>query len=153
MRAGIELQLILTSDLDRFAATTALFIPAILTRNALTVPYQRGRRVRALRSEPTARRGAPRHADHSSGPCQIDSHATALARSLAQALAPVLFGAVSDHVFGGGRTGLRWTFVVMLLPLGASAMLYLRGKTHVSTRCRLCGWGGPPARGASGRPD
>jgi hypothetical protein len=30
---------------------------------------------------------------------------------------------VSDYVFGGGRTGLQWTFVVMLIPLGASAWL------------------------------
>src|SRR5207253_8681918 len=40
-----------------------------------------------------------------------------LLRSLAQALAPLIFGAVSDHVFGGGRSGLQWTFVVMLVPL------------------------------------
>lgn len=39
----------------------------------------------------------------------------------AQALAPLLFGAVSDYVFGG-RDGLRWTFVVMLVPLAASAV-------------------------------
>ena len=50
-----------------------------------------------------------------------------LLRSLAQALAPFLFGAVSDHVFGGGRTGLQWTFVVMLVPLAASAVLLFRG--------------------------
>ncbi|MGH2927332.1 MAG: MFS transporter, partial [Solirubrobacteraceae bacterium] len=42
-------------------------------------------------------------------------------RTAAQALAPVLFGAVSDYVFGGGTSGLRWTFVVMLLPLAVSA--------------------------------
>jgi MFS family permease len=45
-------------------------------------------------------------------------------RTGAQALAPLLFGAVSDYVFGGqskGHEGLRWTFVVMLLPLAASA--------------------------------
>jgi predicted MFS family arabinose efflux permease len=47
-------------------------------------------------------------------------------RSLAQALAPLLFGAVSDHIFGGGRSGLQWTFVVMLLPLLASAWVLLR---------------------------
>jgi MFS family permease len=45
-------------------------------------------------------------------------------RTGAQALAPVIFGAVSDYLFGGGASGLRWTFVVMLLPLGLSA-LYL----------------------------
>jgi MFS family permease len=42
-------------------------------------------------------------------------------RTMAQASAPLLFGAVSDHVFGGGRSGLQWTFAIMLLPLAASA--------------------------------
>jgi MFS family permease len=51
-----------------------------------------------------------------------------LLRSLAQALAPLLFGAVSDYVFGGGRAGLQWTFVVMLVPLAASAYLLFRGR-------------------------
>jgi len=49
-----------------------------------------------------------------------------LLRSLAQALAPVLFGAVSEYVFGGGATGLRWTFALMLLPLVGSALLLAR---------------------------
>jgi hypothetical protein len=44
-------------------------------------------------------------------------------RSPAQALAPLLFGAMADYVFGGGRTGLQWTFAVMLIPLAASAAL------------------------------
>jgi MFS family permease len=43
-------------------------------------------------------------------------------RTGAQALAPVLFGAVADYIFGGGTSGLRWTFVVMMLPLAASAV-------------------------------
>ena len=47
-------------------------------------------------------------------------------RTGAQALAPLLFGAVSDYVFGGGHSGLRWTFVVMLLPLAASAFMLYR---------------------------
>jgi MFS family permease len=42
-------------------------------------------------------------------------------RTIAQAFAPLLFGAVSDHVFGGGRSGLQWTFAIMLLPLAGSA--------------------------------
>ncbi|HZC31253.1 MAG TPA: MFS transporter, partial [Gaiellaceae bacterium] len=50
-----------------------------------------------------------------------------LLRSLAMALAPLLFGAVSDYVFGGGRSGLQWTFAVMLLPLAASAAFLFRG--------------------------
>jgi MFS family permease len=47
-------------------------------------------------------------------------------RGLAQALAPLLFGAVSDYVFGGGRFGLQWTFVLMLVPLGVSAFLLFK---------------------------
>jgi hypothetical protein len=47
-------------------------------------------------------------------------------RGFAQALAPLLFGVVSDHVFGGGRSGLQMTFVVMLLPMAASAALLYR---------------------------
>lgn len=47
-------------------------------------------------------------------------------RTLAQALAPFLFGLVSEAVFGGGRSGLEWTFVVMLLPLAGSTLLLYR---------------------------
>jgi MFS family permease len=42
-------------------------------------------------------------------------------RTLGQAIAPVTFGGVSDYAFGGGRSGLQWTFALMLLPLSASA--------------------------------
>ena len=48
-------------------------------------------------------------------------------RTTAQALAPLLFGAVSDYVFGGGHSGLKWTFAVMLLPLAGSAYFLFRG--------------------------
>jgi MFS family permease len=47
-------------------------------------------------------------------------------RTLAQALAPVLFGGVSDYVFGGGRAGLQWTFALMLIPLAASAFFLFK---------------------------
>jgi predicted MFS family arabinose efflux permease len=46
-------------------------------------------------------------------------------RTAAQALAPVLFGAMSDVLFGG-HGGLRWTFLIMLLPLIASSVLVFR---------------------------
>jgi sugar phosphate permease len=51
-----------------------------------------------------------------------------LLRTGAQALAPLLFGAVSDDIFGGGTSGLRWTFVVMLLPLAAGAFFLYRAR-------------------------
>jgi MFS family permease len=70
-------------------------------------------------------------------------------RTGAQALAPLLFGAVSDYVFGGGSSGLRWTFVVMLLPLGASAFYLFvaarRYPTDVATAAAA-----PPARRPAG---
>jgi MFS family permease len=48
-------------------------------------------------------------------------------RTMAQAFAPLLFGAVSDYVFGGGRSGLQWTFAIMLLPLAGSAYFLFKG--------------------------
>ncbi|MDX6470311.1 MAG: hypothetical protein QOF75_2114 [Gaiellaceae bacterium] len=50
-----------------------------------------------------------------------------LLRTLAMALAPLLFGALSDHVFGGGRQGLQRTFLVMLIPLAGSAYFLFTG--------------------------
>jgi MFS family permease len=47
-------------------------------------------------------------------------------RTIAMAFAPLLFGAVSDYIFGGGRSGLQWTFAVMLLPLAASAFFLFK---------------------------
>jgi MFS family permease len=47
-------------------------------------------------------------------------------RTIAMAFAPLLFGAVSDYVFGGGRSGLQWTFAVMLLPLAGSAFFLFK---------------------------
>jgi hypothetical protein len=41
-----------------------------------------------------------------------------------------VFGAVSDYVFGGGRSGLQWAFAVMLLPLAASCLILVRGIAH-----------------------
>jgi predicted MFS family arabinose efflux permease len=48
-------------------------------------------------------------------------------RTLGQAIAPVVFGGVSDYVFGGGRSGLQWTFALMLLPLAGSAYFLYKG--------------------------
>jgi MFS family permease len=47
-------------------------------------------------------------------------------RTAAQALAPVLFGTMSDVVFGNRHGALHWTFLVMLLPLVASSIVLLR---------------------------
>jgi predicted MFS family arabinose efflux permease len=41
-------------------------------------------------------------------------------RQMGEALGPVLFGYVAEHVFGGGAVGLQRTFLVMLVPLFVS---------------------------------
>ena len=47
-------------------------------------------------------------------------------RTAAQALAPVLFGATSDIVFGNRHGALHWTFLVMLVPLAASSLVLFK---------------------------
>ena len=108
------------------AATFVLFIPAIFTRDAVTaVPY-----LTAAAFFLGAQNPPLDAARLDIMPPLLWGRAEAvrtLLRSLAIALAPLLFGAVSDYIFGGGRSGLQWTFVVMLLPLGLSSWLLFKG--------------------------
>ena len=108
------------------AATVILFVPALVTRSSVTaVPYLMAAVLMLSAQNPpldAARLDIM--------PPLLWGRAEAvrtLLRSLAMALAPLLFGAVSDYVFGGGRSGLQWTFVVMLVPLGASSWLLFKG--------------------------
>jgi len=109
------------------AATAAviLFAPAIFTRSALTaVVYL------TLAALAVSAQNPPLDA------ARLDIMAPLLwgraegvrtfLRTAAQALAPLLFGAISDYVFGGGRSGLQWTFALMLLPLAAGAYFLFR---------------------------
>ncbi|MGH3095688.1 MAG: MFS transporter [Streptosporangiales bacterium] len=48
----------------------------------------------------------------------------------AEALAPILFGLLSERIAGGGEPGLRWTFAIMLLPLLASGVVLFRSRKH-----------------------
>ena len=101
-------------------ATVVLFMPAIFTRSATAaVPYLIFAALAVSAQNPpldAARLDimVPLLWGRAEG-------VRTLLRTGAQALAPLLFGAVSDYVFGGGRSGLQWTFAVMLLPLAASA--------------------------------
>jgi len=104
------------------AATVAviLFVPAIFIRSPLTaLPYI------SLAALALSAQNPPIDAARLDivNPLlwgRAEGIRTAL-RTLAQATAPLLFGALSDYVFGGGRSGLQWTFAFMLLPLAASA--------------------------------
>ena len=110
---------ILVSALAATAAV-ALFVPAIFTRSAVSaLPYITAAALALSAQNPpldAARLDimVPLLWGRAEG-------VRTLLRTLAQAIAPVVFGGVSDYVFGGGRSALQWTFVLMLLPLGASA--------------------------------
>jgi MFS family permease len=107
-------------------AAVVLFLPAILTHSALTaVPYLifAGLAISAQNPPLDAARldiMVPLLWGRAEG-------VRTFLRTTAQALAPLLFGAVSDYVFGGGHSGLKWTFAVMLLPLAASAYFLFKG--------------------------
>jgi len=107
--------------------TVVLFVPALLTRSAFSaLPYL----VVAVLFL-TLQNPAIAASQLDIMPPALWGRAEAvrtMLRSLAMALAPVLFGAVSDNVFGGGRSGLQWTFVLMLFPLAASAWLLLKAR-------------------------
>ncbi len=103
--------------------TTLLFVPAILTRSTLTaVPYL------TLAAFGLTVQEAPIDAARLDiVPPLLWGRAEGLRTTLrtsAQALAPVLFGAFSG-LFGGGRAGLQWTFLLMLLPLLANGVILL----------------------------
>ncbi len=125
VRRGVLSGRILISAITATLAT-ALFLPALLTRSALSaVPYL------VFAALALSAQNPPLDAARLDIlPPLLWGRAEAirtLLRSLAQALAPVLFGAVADYVFGGGRSGLQWAFVVMLVPLAGAAALLYRG--------------------------
>jgi MFS family permease len=112
------------------ALTTFLFIPALLTRSVLmALPY-----IVVAAFMLSAQNPPIDAARLDIVPPLLWGRAEGLRtllRTGAQALAPLLFGAVSQYVFGGGRSGLQWTFIVMLLPLGANAVILFRAlKTY-----------------------
>jgi predicted MFS family arabinose efflux permease len=107
-------------------ACVVLFVPAFLTRSALTaLPYI------VVAAFALSAQNPPLDA------ARLDVMVPLLwgraegvrtfLRMLAMALAPLLFGALSDYVFGGGRAGLQRTFLVMLVPLSGSAFFLFKG--------------------------
>jgi MFS family permease len=152
LRRGVLSSRVLT---PAFAAalTCVLFIPAIFTRGAVTaVPY-----LTAAAFFLAAQNPPLDAARLDIMPPLLWGRAEAirtLLRSLAMALAPLLFGAVSDYVFGGGRAGLQWTFVVMILPLAASAWLLFKGRrTYPADVATAAASGDASESGYGGQPE
>lgn len=108
---------------------TVLFIPALLTRSLITaMPYV------CFAALALCAQRAPMDAarlDIMPGPLWGQAEGVrSFLRTGAQALAPLLFGALSE-LWGGGRDGLQWTFLIMLLPLaGGAAVLFRALRTY-----------------------
>jgi MFS family permease len=107
------------------ALAAIMFIPALVTHRALSaVPYL------AIAALGLSAQNAPLNAARLDiMPPLLWGRAEGirtLLRTAAQALAPILFGGVADVIFGGGNGALHWTFLIMLLPLGASSLVLFR---------------------------
>jgi MFS family permease len=107
------------------AIATAAFVPALLTHNSTSaLPYL------VIAAFGISAQNPPVSA------ARLDIMPPALwgraegirtfLRTAAQALAPVLFGAMSDILFNNRHNALQLTFIVMLVPLAASALLLFR---------------------------
>lgn len=131
------------------AATPLLFLPALLTHSTATaLPYV------VLAAAALGAQNPPIDAARLDiVPAPLWGRAEGirtLLRTLAQAMAPLLFGATSE-LLGGGRAGLQWTFAVMLLPLAASAYFLFRASRayarDVATAAALSGRPTSPREG------
>jgi MFS family permease len=127
---------------------TVLFVPALTTRSAVTaVPYL------TLAAMLLSAQNPPIDAARLDiVPALLWGRAEAvrtLLRSLAQSLAPVMFGVVSDHLFGGGRSGLQWTFGLMLVSMGASGIILLRATRTYPRDVATAAASMPPVSGAA----
>jgi MFS family permease len=138
----------------------ALFIPALLTHSAFSaLPYL------IVAGAALSAQNPPINAARLDiVPAPLWGRAEGIrtfVRTGAQALAPLLFGAISDLLSGSHPySGLRWTFLIMLLPLSASAFFLFRamrtnptdvataGAVTQATRAK-----GPSADDAAGPPD
>ncbi|HTT90679.1 MAG TPA: MFS transporter [Acidimicrobiales bacterium] len=133
--------------------SAVLFIPALLTRSALgALPYLViGAGALTAQNPPI---DAARLDIMPSWLWGRSEGIQTFLRSGGQSLAPLLFGTLSDEVFGGGRTGLQYTFLVMLVPLAASAgVLFWAAKrypTDVATAGLVTGPADAPGPAADG---
>jgi MFS family permease len=112
-------------------ATVALFIPALITHSAISaLPF-----IVFAAAALSAQNPPIDAARLDIVPARLWGRAEGIrtfVRTGAQALAPLLFGAMSDVLSGNHPySGLRWTFVIMLLPLSASVLFLFRAmKTY-----------------------
>jgi MFS family permease len=111
--------------------TACLFLPPLLTHSPMTaLPYITGAAFCLTAQNPTLDAARldimpPRLWGRAEG-------VRTLLRAGAQSVAPVVFGGLSD-LLAGTHQGLKYTFLIMLLPLLASGVILLRGLRHYPT--------------------
>ncbi|MBO0821735.1 MAG: hypothetical protein J2P26_12905, partial [Nocardiopsaceae bacterium] len=109
------------------SVTVLLFIPALVTHSVMTaLPYVVFAAAALTAQNPPI--DAARLDIMPSWLWGRSEGLRTLLRTAAQSLAPLLFGAFADYVFGGGTAGLKWTFVIMLIPLTASAVYLFQAR-------------------------
>ena len=126
-RGYINSRVIVTGVLA--AVATALFVPAFLTHaSSSAVPYL------VIAALGLAGQNPPIDAARLDIlPSYLWGRAEGLRtglRTAAQALAPLVFGAIADNVAGGGHKGLEAAFLSMLVTLAASSWLLFRTTKH-----------------------
>ncbi len=124
--------------------TTLLFLPAILTRGAITaLPY-----LTVAAFGLTVQEAPIDAARLDIVPPLLWGRAEglrSLLRTSAQALAPLIFGVFSG-LLGGGRAGLQWTFLVMLVPLLANGVILLYATRAYPRDVATAAAAAPPSR-------
>ncbi len=117
--------------------TVGLFVPALLTHNTMTaLPYL------VVAAAALSAQNPPIDAARLDiMPAPLWGRAEGIrtfVRTGAQALAPLLFGATSD-LLGGAQSGLQWTFIIMLVPLSASAFFLFKAMRTYPTDVATAG--------------
>ena len=121
-----------------------MFLPAILTRGAITaLPY-----LTVAAFGLTVQEAPIDAARLDIVPPLLWGRAEglrSLLRTSAQALAPLIFGVFSG-LLGGGRAGLQWTFLVMLVPLLANGVILLYATRAYPRDVATAAAAAPPSR-------
>jgi predicted MFS family arabinose efflux permease len=109
-----------------YVVAAILFVPSLLTASVAVAlaPALAGA---AALSAPNAPLDAARLDIMPAGLWGRAESIRGVLRAVAVAAAPLLFGWTADRL-GGGADGIRWTFLIMLVPLASSGLVLLRAR-------------------------
>ncbi len=111
------------------AAATVLFVPALLVTQLVLAVFVLGAAGFCLAALNPPLDAARLDIMHPTLWGRAEAVRTVL-RQPSEAAAPLIFGFLADHLFGGGQQGLQGAFLVMLVPLGAAVGILLTARKH-----------------------